>query len=254
MTPGGFRPRKSGLIFGFRRRLRSLRKNWLLAFLIDLVAIVGFALILSVLIKAFLIRSFFIPSGSMLDTLQINDRIIVNVLAPEVVELQHGDVVVFKDPGGWLGVASAVEKEPLEQLGDFVLGTFGITAPDSAEHLVKRVIGLPGDVITCCDADGKLLLNGLPLDEPYLRAGSNPSDIEFSVTVPAGQLWVMGDNRGPLYLDFISLQPVRGVQTGRWHRTLRCSQSEASKRDVGTEHFDQKKKKENKKHFILLLR
>jgi len=196
MTPGGFRPRKSGLIFGFRRRLRSLRKNWLLAFLIDLVAIVGFALILSVLIKAFLIRSFFIPSGSMLDTLQINDRIIVNVLAPEVVELQHGDVVVFKDPGGWLGVASAVEKEPLEQLGDFVLGTFGITAPDSAEHLVKRVIGLPGDVITCCDTDGKLLLNGLPLDEPYLRAGSNPSDIEFSVTVPAGQLWVMGDNRG----------------------------------------------------------
>ncbi len=196
MTPGGFRPRKSGLILGFRRRLRSLRKNWLLAFLIDLVAIVGFALILSVLIKAFLIRSFFIPSGSMLDTLQINDRIIVNVLAPEVVELQHGDVVVFKDPGGWLGVASAVEKEPLEQLGDFVLGTFGITAPDSAEHLVKRVIGLPGDVITCCDADGKLLLNGLPLDEPYLRAGSNPSDIEFSVTVPAGQLWVMGDNRG----------------------------------------------------------
>ena len=196
MTPGGFRPRKSGLIFGFRRRLRSLRKNWLLAFLIDLVAIVGFALILSVLIKAFLIRSFFIPSGSMLDTLQINDRIIVNVLAPEVVELQHGDVVVFKDPGGWLGVASAVEKEPLEQLGDFVLGTFGITAPDSAEHLVKRVIGLPGDDITCCDADGKLLLNGLPLVEPYLRAGSNPSDIEFSVTVPAGQLWVMGDNRG----------------------------------------------------------
>ena len=122
MTPGGFRPRKSGLIFGFRRRLRSLRKNWLLAFLIDLVAIVGFALILSVLIKAFLIRSFFIPSGSMLDTLQINDRIIVNVLAPEVVELQHGDVVVFKDPGGWLGVASAVEKEPLEQLGDLYWG------------------------------------------------------------------------------------------------------------------------------------
>ncbi|MDA7761380.1 signal peptidase I [Aquiluna sp.] len=89
-----------------------------------------------------------------------------------------------------------IRKGTLEQLGDFVLGTFGITAPDSAEHLVKRVIGLPGDVITCCDADGKLLLNGLPLDEPYLRAGSNPSDIEFSVTVPAGQLWVMGDNRG----------------------------------------------------------
>jgi len=193
---GGLRPRKSGALKGFRRSVRRARKNRLLAFLIDFVAIVGFALILSVLIKAFLIRSFFIPSGSMLDTLQINDRIIVNVLVPQVMELQRGDVVVFKDPGGWLGAPNSVEKEPFEQLSDFVLGTFGITAPDSAEHLVKRLIGLPGDVVTCCDAEGRLLINGVPLDENYVREGSNPSDIEFSVTVPEGQLWVMGDNRG----------------------------------------------------------
>lgn len=181
---------------GFRRSFRRARKNPVLAFLLDFVAIVGVALLLSVLIKAFLIRSFFIPSGSMLETLQINDRIIVNVLTPEVMPVQRGDIVVFQDPGGWLGVASAVDKPTIEQLSDFVLGTFGITAPDSAEHLVKRVIGVGGDVITCCDADGKLLVNGIAIDEPYIRDGSNPSDVEFQVTVPDGYLWVMGDNRG----------------------------------------------------------
>jgi signal peptidase I len=180
----------------FRRRFRKARKNTVLAFLIDFIAIVGVALLLSVLIKAFLIRSFFIPSGSMLETLQINDRIIVNVLTPEVMPVQRGDIVVFQDPGGWLGVASEVDKPTIEQLSDFVLGTFGITAPDSAEHLVKRVIGVGGDVITCCNADGKLLVNGIAIDEPYIRDGSNPSDVEFQVTVPDGYLWVMGDNRG----------------------------------------------------------
>lgn len=193
---GESRPRRSGVLSQLRRKLRKARKNWFLAFLVDFIAIVGAALILSVLIKAFLIRSFYIPSGSMLDTLNINDRIIVNVLVPEVMPVQHGDVVVFKDPGGWLGVAPEVEKEPIAQLSDFILGTFGITAPDSAEHLVKRVIGLPGDVVTCCDSDGRLLLNGEPIDEVYVRDGSSPSEIEFSVTVPEGQLWVMGDNRG----------------------------------------------------------
>jgi signal peptidase I len=118
------------------------------------------------------------------------------VLVPEVLPVQRGDVVVFQDPGGWLGVANSIEKPAIEELGDFVLGTFGVTAPDSAEHLVKRVIGVGGDVITCCDADGRLLLNGVAIDESYIRDGANPSDIEFSITVPEGYLWVMGDNRG----------------------------------------------------------
>lgn len=166
-----------------------------MAFLFDFVVIVGTALVLSVAIKAFLIRSFYIPSGSMMDTLQINDRIIVNVLAPEVMPLQHGDVVVFKDPGGWLGAIPTVQKTPIQELSDFVLGTFGITAPDSAEHLVKRVIGLPGDTVECCDAEGRLLVNGVPIDETYIRAGSIPSELDFSVTVPEGSYWVMGDNR-----------------------------------------------------------
>lgn len=192
---GDLRPRDSSPISRLSRGLKRFRRNPLASFLIDLVVIVGAALILSVLIKAFLIRSFYIPSGSMLDTLQINDRIIVNVLVPDTIEVQRGDIIVFKDPGGWLGAVPTVEKPILEEVSDFVLGTFGITAPDSAEHLVKRVIGMPGDVVTCCEKDGRIMVNGVAIDEVYLKPGVNPSDIEFSVEVPAGQYWVLGDNR-----------------------------------------------------------
>jgi signal peptidase I len=94
-----------------------------------------------------------------------------------------------------LGAVPTVEKTTAQELSDFVLGTFGITAPDSAEHLVKRVIGMPGDVVTCCDEDGRIMVNGVAIDEVYLKPGVTPSDIEFSVEVPAGQYWVMGDNR-----------------------------------------------------------
>lgn len=171
-----------------------MKKNWFLSFLIDFVVIVGTALVLSVVIKAFLIRSFFIPSGSMLETLQINDRIIVNVTAPELTPISRGDIVVFRDPGGWLGSIPETPKEPIQELGDFILGTFGITAPDSAEHLVKRVIGLPGDKVVCCDPEGFVTVNGVPITEPYIGSNS-PSELEFSVEVPADHYWVMGDNR-----------------------------------------------------------
>lgn len=194
--PEETRPRKSDFWHTVTRAIKKARKNWFIGFVFDFVLIVGTALVLSVLIKAFLIRSFFIPSGSMLETLQINDRIIVNVMVPEVMPLEHGDVVVFKDPGGWLGEIPEVEKTAWEELSDFVLGTFGITAPDSAEHLVKRVIGLPGDEVVCCDADGKLTINGVAITEPYLAPGANPSDLEFRVLVPEDSYWVMGDNRG----------------------------------------------------------
>ena len=194
MSQSGERPRNQSFLASFRRRIRRLKKNWFLSFLIDFVVIVGTALVLSVVIKAFLIRSFFIPSGSMLETLQINDRIIVNVTAPELTPISRGDVVVFRDPGGWLGSIPETPKEPIQELSDFILGTFGITAPDSAEHLVKRVIGLPGDTVVCCDADGLVTVNGVPITEPYI--GNNlPSEIEFSVEVPEGHYWVMGDNR-----------------------------------------------------------
>lgn len=150
---------------------------------------------LSLLIKTFLLRSFFIPSGSMLETLQIDDRIMVNELVPDIIPLNRGDVVVFKDPGGWLGVVDSTPKPFLVEASDWFLSAFGITAPDSAQHLVKRVIGVGGDHVKCCDADGKITINGKAITEPYIAKGAKPSSIEFDVTVPEGSYWVMGDNR-----------------------------------------------------------
>ena len=125
----------------------------------------------------------------------LNQLIIVNVLVPEVIPLERGDVVVFQDPGGWLGAIPTVEKSSFQEISDFVLGTFGITAPDSAEHLVKRVIGLPGDVVESREGDSRIWINGVALDEPYLAPGSVPSEMTFKVTVPENSYWVMGDNR-----------------------------------------------------------
>ncbi|BDS50226.1 signal peptidase I [Rhodoluna lacicola] len=178
-----------------RSKWRRFRKNIFVSFFIDLLVIAGTALVLSLLIKTFLIRSFFIPSGSMLETLQIDDRIIVNQLVPDLVPLERGDVVVFKDPGGWLGAADETQLDPITAASDWLLSAFGITAPDSSQHLVKRVIGVGGDRVICCDADGKITINGVAITERYLGADKNPSDIDFDVTVPANSFWVMGDNR-----------------------------------------------------------
>lgn len=178
-----------------RSKWRRFRKNIFVSLLIDIIVIVGTALVLSLLIKTFLIRSFFIPSGSMLETLQIDDRIIVNELVPDVIPINRGDIVVFKDPGGWLGEMQTSELDPITAASEWFLSAFGLSAPDSSQHLVKRVIGLSGDHVVCCDVDGKLKINGTPIDEPYLAPGAKPSTVDFDVTVPAGAIWVMGDNR-----------------------------------------------------------
>ncbi|MCX8530622.1 MAG: signal peptidase I [Rhodoluna sp.] len=173
---------------------RKLKKNAFVAFILDIFVIVGSALLLSLIIKTFLIRSFFIPSGSMLETLQIQDRIVVNELVPSLIPVQRGDIVVFKDPGGWLTPVEMTKKTNFwTDTADEVLGVFGITAPDSAQHLIKRVIGLPGDHVSC--DGGKLIINGVPITEPYVPKGVPPSTKKFDVTVPAGSYWVMGDNR-----------------------------------------------------------
>lgn len=180
----------------FRAKWRRLKKNVFVSFFIDLLVIVATALVLSLLVKTFLIRSFFIPSGSMLETLQIQDRIIVNELVPEVIPLQRGDVVVFRDPGNWLGTIIRPEQNFFEASGEFILSSFGFVAPDSTQHLVKRVIGIGGDRVICCDADKKLTINGVPITEPYIPKGVEPSVLDFDVVVPKDSFWVMGDNRG----------------------------------------------------------
>ncbi|GAB3605119.1 signal peptidase I [Conyzicola nivalis] len=159
----------------------------------DILIILAVALLASFLIKTFLVRSFFIPSGSMENTLMVDDRILVNQLAPDLVPLANGDVVVFEDPGGWLPTAE-VETNPLET----VLSAVGLAASDPNNHLIKRVIGLPGDVVACCDPFGHLTVNGVPLEEPYIALpteNSASAPATFEVTVPDGMIWVMGDNR-----------------------------------------------------------
>ena len=188
------RPRKKGS--ERRRKFRRIRRNFFVAFLIDLVVVLAAALVLSLLIKTFLIRSFFIPSGSMLETLQIDDRIIVNQLTPALYPIERGDVVVFKDPGGWLGPDVDEPTDPVVVAVDWFLSAFGITAPDSKQHLVKRVIGIEGDQVICCDDAGLISVNGVPISEGYIAPGQAPSNVEFDVTVPKNSLWVLGDNRG----------------------------------------------------------
>ncbi|GAA2754240.1 signal peptidase I [Amnibacterium kyonggiense] len=169
-------------------------------FLRDLVVIVVVAVLASFLIKTFLIRSFFIPSESMQNTLQVGDRILVNELVPGLVPLQRGDVVVFSDPGGWLegDQPVAAPAGPVAAAGDWLLSLVGLSNQDANNHLVKRVIGLPGDHVVCCNALGQMSVNGVPVVEPYavLHPGSRAvSGTPFDVTVPKGRLWVMGDNR-----------------------------------------------------------
>ena len=176
-----------------RKRARSTR-----LFLRDIVVIFLAAIIISVGIKTYLIRSFYIPSGSMENTLQINDRIIVNQLVPDAIGVQRGDVVVFRDPGGWLPNQPLPQLNPVQGAIDWVMTAVGLSASDLNDHLIKRVIGLPGDTITCCNERGQMEVNGVPLDEPYLKlpdGTTRASAIDFSVIVPAGSIWVMGDNR-----------------------------------------------------------
>ncbi|MBK0420186.1 signal peptidase I [Leucobacter sp. CSA1] len=170
------------------------RRSGVLGFLRDLVVILVIAFLVSFLLKTFLVRSFYIPSGSMEDTLQVNDRILVNQLVPDVMDVQRGDIVVFKDPGGWLNARAVEPPSDFER----VLQVVGLAADTSHEYVVKRVIGVGGDRVACCDASGRVTVNGVPLDEPYIKlpeGESRVSDIDFDVTVPEGSVWVMGDNR-----------------------------------------------------------
>lgn len=168
---------------------------WML--LRDVAVIVVIALVVSVVIKTFLLRPFYIPSASMHDTLIEDDRVLVNQLVPDLVKLERGDVIVFKDPGGWLPVTPLPKKAPLQAVVDGALEFVGLKPEDTNNHLIKRVIGLPGDHVTCCNAYGQLVINDVPIDEPYTQLDGNTaaSGTPFDVTVPAQSLWVMGDNR-----------------------------------------------------------
>lgn len=165
----------------------------------DVLVILLIAVVVSFLVKTFLVRSFYIPSGSMEQTLQIDDRILVDELTPRFNGYQRGDVVVFRDPGGWLPDAPQPASSPLVAAGDWLLTLVGLSASDSKDHLIKRVVGVAGDHVVCCNAIGQITVNDVPIDEtPYLNLRPDqraPQEVPFDVVVPEGALWVLGDNR-----------------------------------------------------------
>lgn len=154
------------------------------------------ALAVSLLIKTFIVQFFFIPSGSMENTLQIKDRVAVNKLPLISKNIKRGDVIVFRDPDNWLPYASEpVENKFITTLKDGLV-TVGVLPNPTKQYLVKRVIGVAGDHIICCAKDKTLTINGKKTSEPYIFAGNVPSEMDFNITVPQGKVWVMGDHRG----------------------------------------------------------
>jgi len=158
----------------------------------EMFLLLGIALVLAIVIKAFFTQAFYIPSASMNDTLVQNDRILVQKVSywggggP-----QRGDIVVFSDPGGWL---DASETQAPDSPVARALELFGLYP--TGGHLVKRVIGVGGDEVKCCDDQGRITVNGVPLNEKsYLARGEKPSMINFDVKVEPGYVWVQGDNR-----------------------------------------------------------
>jgi len=153
------------------------------------------ALVLSIIVKTFFIQFFYIPSGSMENTLQVNDRVGVNKLGALFSDIKRGEVVVFRDPANWLSPnyddSSGIRKVIKDSLV-FV----GVLPDPSKQYLIKRVIGVGGDKVRCCGKDGKIEVNGVSINEPYIYEGDKPSDSEFEVEVPQGFIWVMGDHRG----------------------------------------------------------
>lgn len=181
----------------------------------ETVVVVVLSLLIATLVRIFLVQAFLIPSQSMEDTLLVGDRVLVSKPSTRFGEVERGDVVVFEDPGGWLGPGLVVEQAPgpLGRVRDG-LEFVGVLPDDAEGHLIKRVVGVGGDEVACCDARGLLTVNGDPVDErSYLYPGDDPSGSEFTEQVPEGHLWVMGDHRsnsgdsrvhGPVPLDRVT--------------------------------------------------
>ncbi|WP_172120944.1 signal peptidase I [Actinomyces faecalis] len=184
------------------------------------------ALVAAALLKSFVLQWFEIPSGSMEDTLTVGDRVAVTMY--DSTSVSRGDVVVFRDPDSWLTVT---DPTGLRGLARDTLVLLRLLPEDSGHHLIKRVIGMPGDHVVA-DGQGSLSVNGVELDEPYLKEGVSASTIAFDVTVPEGCVWVMGDNRSnsadsryhqdDAHHGFVPLDDVVGVAkaivwpAGRW--------------------------------------
>ena len=162
----------------------------------ELPILVVVALVVSLFIKTFLVQFFYIPSGSMENTLQIKDRVAVNKIPFISNTIKRGDVVVFRDPNNWLPEIVDYSTNKYVAKAKSALVTVGVLPNPAKQYLVKRVVGVGGDRVVCCTKDGKLTINGVEVTEPYIFAGNKPSEMNFDVTVPEDKLWVLGDHRG----------------------------------------------------------
>jgi signal peptidase I len=167
------------------------RRAW--AFTRELLIVVVGAVVVSSLLRAFVGQMFIIPSQSMENTLLVGDRVVVQKLT----DFKRGDVVVFSDPGGWLETEPADDPPPWDKVLEFI----GLPTRSTPGHLIKRIIGMPGDKVVCCNGKGRITVNGYALDESgYLYTDPdegqvNPSDVRFEVVVPKDRIFVMGDHR-----------------------------------------------------------
>jgi signal peptidase I len=154
------------------------------------------AFLVAFVVKTFLVQAFYIPSGSMEDTLQVGDRVLVNKVVYHLRDIERGDIVVFDGTGSFItGEVAEPERSPVEVVGRLLGEVVGLAPPRDTDF-IKRVIGVGGDRVVCCDADGRITVNGVPLDEEaYLYRNNPPSKQPFDVLVPEGTLWVMGDHR-----------------------------------------------------------
>ncbi len=181
-----------------RRAAKRIQRRRRLSATKELPILVCVALLIAWVLKTFLVQAFVIPSGSMEQTIRIGDRVLVDKFTPWFgAEPHRGDVVVFQDPGGWL---ENEKKEPdnapvgIKQ-GKELLTFIGLLPSDDEQDLIKRVVAVGGDTVRCCDKQGRITVNGTPLNEPYLHPGNKPSRMKFTVNVPAGRVFVMGDHR-----------------------------------------------------------
>ncbi|WP_030164330.1 signal peptidase I [Spirillospora albida] len=167
----------------------------------ELPILIIVAVVLALVIKAFAVQAFYIPSGSMQNTLQVGDRVLVNKLVYHTRDIARGDIVVFNGLDSWDPETQVSEPgNPLAKAMRAIGTAFGV-APNEKDY-IKRVIGIPGDHVKCCDAKSRVTVNGVPLDEtaylytdPVTNEQNKPSNDHFDVKVKAGQLWVMGDHR-----------------------------------------------------------
>jgi signal peptidase I len=164
----------------------------------ELPVLIVVALVLALVIKTYVVQAFFIPSGSMENTLDIGDRVLINKLVYDFRGIHRGDIVVFNGDGSWDFDTTPTSSNLLSRFFGDLEGVIGIN--HDSDIYIKRVIGLPGDHVACCNASGQVTVNGVALSESsYLYPGNAPSTQRFNITVPAGRLWVMGDHRAVSY-------------------------------------------------------